>query len=121
MRPARRLIRQSRGQPRCHPFVELLGEDGGGMPRQPDILPRAPNMVSQPDGHCRGAHHAPLAPALVRPHNVGEADEEPDLAPMASTAPRQTPRAPPQGGDQPTPGARPPFHTGRRERRPELP
>jgi hypothetical protein len=52
-------------------------------------------MVSQPDGHCRGAHHAPLAQAFVRHHKVVEADEALDLAPMASTAPRETPRAPP--------------------------
>jgi hypothetical protein len=56
------------------------------MHRQPDILPIAPNMVSQPNDHCRGAHHAPLSQALVRHHKVVEADEEPDLAPMASTA-----------------------------------
>ena len=121
MRPARRLIRQSRGQQLCNPFVELLGEAGVCMHWQPDILPIAPNMVSQPDDHCRGAHHAPLSQALVRHHKVGEANEEPALAPMASTAPRQTPRAPPQEGDQPTQGALPAFPTGRLDRLPELP
>jgi hypothetical protein len=121
MRPARRLIRQSRGQQMCNPFVELLGEAWVCMHRQPDILPIAPNMVSQPDDHGRGAHHTPLSQALVRHYKVVEADEEPDPAPMASTAPRQTPRAPPQGCDQPTQGAIPPFHKGCLDRRPELP
>ena len=95
MRPARRLIRQSRGQQMCNPFVELLGEDWVGMHRQPDILPIAPDMISQPDGHRWGAPQATLSQALVRHHKVGEADYEPDLALMASAAPRQTPRAPP--------------------------
>jgi hypothetical protein len=121
MRPARRLIRQSRGQQMCHPFVELRGEAGVCMHRQPARLPIAPTMVSQPDDHGRGAPHAPLAQALVRHHKVVEADEEPDLAPMASTAPRQTPRAPPPGCDQPTPGAIPPCPEGCLERLPERP
>jgi hypothetical protein len=65
------------------------------MHRQPDILPIAPDMLSQHDGHRWGAHQATLSQALVRPHKVGEADDEPDLAPMAHTAPRKTPHAPP--------------------------
>src|SRR5947209_4065832 len=105
----------------CQPFVALLGADGGCMHRQPARRPRAPNLVSQPDGHRRSAPHAPVSQALVRHPKVGEAAEEPELAPMARTAPRQTPRAPPPGGDQPTPGARPPFHTGRLDRLPALP
>ena len=120
MCPSRRLILQSRGQQMCNPFVELLGEDWVCMHRQPDILPIAPDMVSQPDGHRWGARPVTLPQALVRHHKVVEADDEPDLASMASTAPRQTPRAPPQGRDQPTQGAIPPFHKGRLDRLPEL-
>src|SRR5262245_27531101 len=116
-----RLILESRGQQRCQPFVALLGEDWVGMPRQPERLPRAPDMVSQPAGHRWGARPVPLPQALVRHHQVGEADEEPALAWMASAAPRQTPRTPPEGRDQPTQGAIPPFHTGRLDRLPELP
>src|SRR5215510_4492066 len=104
-----------------HPFVELLGEAGGCMYRQPAILPIAPNMVRQSNDHGRGAPHAPLSQTLVRHHKGGEADEEPALAPRASPAPRQTPRAPPPGGAPPTQGAIPPFHTGRLDRLPAWP
>ena len=120
MCPSMRLILESRGQQMCNPFVELPGEDWVGMHRQPDILPIAPDMVSQPDSHRWGARPVTLPQALVRHHKVVEADDEPDLASMASTAPRQTPRAPPQGRDQPTQGAIPPFHKGRLDRLPEL-
>jgi hypothetical protein len=78
-------------------------------------------MLSQPDGHRWGAHPAPLSQALVRHHKVVEADYEPDRALMASAAPRQTPRAPPQGRDQPPQGAIPPFPKGRLDRLPERP
>ena len=88
---------------------------------QPDILPIAPDMVSQPYGHRWGARPATLAEALVRHHKVVEADHEPDLPPMARAAPRQTPSTPPQGRDQPTQGAIPPFHKGRLYRLTELP
>ena len=121
MCPSRRLILESRGQQMCNACVELLGEDWVCMHRQPDILPIAPDMVSQPDGHRWGARPATLSQALVRHHKVVEADYEPDLALMASAAPRQTPSAPPQGRDQPRQCAIPPFHKGRLDRRPELP
>jgi len=88
MCPSRRLILESRGQQRCKAFVELLGEDRVCMHRQPDRLPRAPDMVSQPNGHRWGARPATLSQALVRHHKVVEADYEPALALMASAAPR---------------------------------
>jgi hypothetical protein len=82
------------------------------MHRQPDILPIAPTMVGQTYGHRWGARRAPLAQALVRHHKVVEADHEPDLPPMTSAAPGQTPGAAPQGRDQPPQCAIPPFHKG---------
>jgi hypothetical protein len=51
MCPSRRLILQSRGQQMCNPFVELFGEDWVCMHWQPDILPMAPDMVSQGVSH----------------------------------------------------------------------
>ena len=73
MCPSGRLILESRGQQLGNAFVELLGEDGICMHRQPDILPIAPDMVSQPDGHRWGARPATLSQALVRHHKVGPA------------------------------------------------
>src|SRR5437763_1477479 len=105
----------------CSPFVHLLGEDGSGMHRQPDILLIAPDMVGQTNGHRWGAWHTTLASALMRHPNVVEADHEPDLPPVARAAPGQTPGPAPQGRDQPPQGAIPPFHQGRLDRLPELP
>ena len=57
------------------------------MHRQPDILPIAPDMVGQADGHRWGARRATLPQALVRHHKVVEADHKPDLPPVARAAP----------------------------------
>src|SRR5262249_55148792 len=101
--------------------VHLLGEDGSGMYWQPDILLIAPDMVGQTEGHRWGARRATLPQALVGHDKVVEADHEPDLPPVARVAPGQTPRATPQGGDQPPQGAIPPFHKGGLDRLPKLP
>src|SRR5207248_10336551 len=95
--------------------------DWNGMTWQPDILSMAPDMVGQAYRHGGGAWRVPLAQALLRQDNVVQADHEPDLPPVARTAPGQTPRAAPQGRDQPTQGAIPPFHKGCLERLSELP
>ena len=91
------------------------------MHRKPDILPIAPDMVSQPDGHRWRALGATLAQALVRHPKVVEADHEPDLPAVARVAPGQTPRAAPQGGDEPPQCAIPSFHERCLDRRAELP
>ena len=111
---------ESWGQQTCHPFVHLLAEVWIGMHRQPDILPIAPDMVGQTEGHRWGTRRATLTQALVRHHKVVEADHEPDLPAVASVAPGQTSRATPQGRDQPTQCAIPSFHEGRLDRRAEL-
>src|SRR4029450_4491992 len=102
---APRLVLERWGQQLCYPFVHLLGEDGLGMHRQPDILLIVPDMVGQTNSHRWGAWRATLAQALVRHHKVVEADHEPDLPPVARTAPGQTPGAAPQGCYQPPQGA----------------
>ena len=84
-------------------------------------IPYTPYMIGQTYRHGWSARCAPLAQALVRPHKVGEADYEPDLPPVTSAAPGQTPGTTPQGCYQPTQGAIPPFHRGRLDRLPELP
>ena len=121
MCPATELVLERRGQQTCNPFVHLLGEDWISMDWKPAILPLAPKMVCQPDGHCWGASRAPLAQALMRPHKVGQADHEPDLPPVARAAPGPTPGTPPQGRDEPTQGALPAFHAGGLDRLSELP
>jgi hypothetical protein len=110
--PATELVLERRGQQTCQPFVHLLGEDWVSMSWEPALLPRAPNMVCQPDGHGWGASRAPLAQARMRQHTVGPADHEPDLPPVARAAPGQTPGPPPQGRYEPTQGAIPAFHAG---------
>jgi hypothetical protein len=74
-------------------------------------------MVRQPESHGRRARGAPLAQALVRPHNVGEAHQQPDLAAVARGAPGQTPGAAPQGSAQPPQRPIPAFHARRLDRR----
>ena len=120
MGPAQRLVLESRGQQPCKPFVHLLGEDRIGMHWQPDILPIAPDMVGQPDGHCWGTLAAPLAQALVRHHKVVEADQQPDASAMTGGTPRQTAGAATQGRHEPTQGAIPAFHKGGLDRLSEL-
>src|SRR5262245_39137666 len=53
-------------------------------------------------------------------HKVGETDQEPEPAPVADAAPGQPPGAAAQRRDQAAPWARPPFHTGCRDRRAKL-
>jgi hypothetical protein len=118
--PASGLVRESRSQQPCQPFVHLLGEDWVGMHRQPDILPTAPDMVGQPDSHRWRPRRATLAQALVGHHKVVETDQEPDLPPVARAAPRQTPGTAPQGRHQAAQGAIPAFHKGRLDRRAKL-
>src|SRR5262249_29392357 len=91
------------------------------MHRPPDILPIAPNMVSQPDGHRWRALGATLAQALMRHHKVVEAHQEPDLPAVACGAPGQTPGAAPQRCDQPPQRPIPSFHESRLDRCAELP
>src|SRR5262245_43841767 len=91
------------------------------MHRQPDILPIAPDMVGQTEGHRWGRRPGTVTQGLVWHHKVVEANHEPDLAAVARVAPRQTPRATPQGRDQPTQGAIPSFHKGGLDRLSELP
>ena len=121
MCPASGLVLERRSQQACNPFVHLLGEDWICVHWQPDILPIAPYMVSQTYGHGWGAWCASLAQALMRHHKVVQADHEPDLPPVARAAPGQTPGAAPQGRNQPTQGAIPPFHKGCLDHLPELP
>ena len=90
------------------------------MYRKPDVLSIAPDMVSQTDGHCRGAQRAPLAQALVGHHEVVEADHQPEASPVAGWAPGQTAGAAPQRGDQPPQRAIPSFHERRLDGRAEL-
>ena len=63
MGPAKRWGLESRGQPPCKPFVHLPGENMIGMHWQPHILPIAPDMVSQTDGHRWGPQRATLPQA----------------------------------------------------------
>ena len=71
-----------------HPVVHLLGEAWVGMHWQPHILALAPDVVGQPDGHRWGPRRATLAQTLVRSHEIGETDQQPDLPPVAGAAPR---------------------------------
>src|SRR4030095_5581736 len=91
------------------------------MHRKPDILPLAPDMVGQPDGHRWRTLGATLTQALVRHHKVVEADHQPDPAPVTERTPGQTPGAAPQGCDQPPQCPIPAFHESRLDRRAELP
>jgi hypothetical protein len=116
-----RLVLKRWGQQSCSPCGHLRGEDGSGMPWQPDLLLIAPDMVGQTAGPRWGARRAPLAQALGRPHNVGEAAQAPALPPGARAAPGQTPGAAPQGCAPPPQGAIPPVHNGRLDRLPALP
>ena len=111
--PANGLVLESRGQQPCHPFVHLLGVDWGGLHRQPERLPRAPARVGQTERHRRGTRRATLAPPLMRHHTVGEADPEPDLAPVACVAPGQTAGTATPGRPQPPQRPLPPFRARR--------
>ena len=88
---------------------------------QPNILPIAPHMVSQTDGHRWGTPRMALAQTFMGHHEVGETDHEPAPAPMADPAPGQTPGAAAPRGHQTAPCAIPPFHEGCLDRRAELP
>ena len=112
MRPAKRVLLESRGQQLCNTFVHLLDEHRIGMHRQPDILTIAPDMVAQPDGHRWGTPGATLAQALVWHHKVVEADQQPDASAMTSGQPRHAAGAASQGRHQPTQSAIPAFHKG---------
>jgi hypothetical protein len=118
---APRLVPESRGQQLCHPLVHLLGESWISMHRKPDVLSIAPDVIGQTYGHRWSAQRAPLAQALMWHHKVVEADHDPDLPPVTSTAPGQTPGAAPQGRNQSSQGAIPAFHEGRLNRLSELP
>src|SRR5215813_12421026 len=104
-----------------HLFVHLLREGSVCMHRQPEILPIAPDMVGQPDGHRRRTLGATWTQALGWHHKVVEADHQPDAAPVTERTPGQTPSAAPQGGDQPPQCSIPAFHESRLDRRAELP
>src|SRR4029453_11289410 len=103
-----------------HLFVHLLREGSVCMHRQPDILPIAPDMVGQPDGHRRGTPGAPLTQALVWHHKVVEADQQPDTSSMTGSNPRQTAGTATQGRHQSPQGAIPAFHKGGLNRLSEL-
>jgi hypothetical protein len=119
--PASGLVLESRGQQPCNPFIHLLGENWIGMYWNPDILPRAPDMIGQTERHRWCAWRATLPQALVWHHKVGETDHEPDLPPVAEAAPGQTPGTASQGRDQAAQGAIPAFHQRGLDRLPELP
>src|SRR5262252_3157215 len=119
--PSMRLIVESRGQQPCNPFVHLGGKDGVSMHWQPDILPIAPDMVGQTDGHRWGPQRATLPQALVWHHKVVETDHEPDLPPVAETAPGQTPGTASQRRYQTSQGTIPAFHKRGLDCLPELP
>ena len=110
MGPAKRLVLESRAQQPCKPFVHLLGKDRVCMHRQPNILPLAPDMVGQPDGHRRGTPGAPLAQALGRLHKGVEADQQPDASAMTGGNPRPAAGAATQGCPPPTQSTIPAFH-----------
>src|SRR4051794_6433616 len=119
--PANRLILESWGQQTCNPFVYLPSEDGIRMYRQPDILPIAPYMVGQTNGHRWGTPRTALAQTFMGHHEVVETDHEPEPFPVADTAPGQTPSAAAQRRHQAAQCAIPPFQQGRLDRRAELP
>jgi hypothetical protein len=119
--PFRGLILKSWHQQTGYPFLHLLREDEVGMHRQPDILPIAPDMVRQPEGHRWRALDAALAQALMRHHKVVEAHQQPNLPAVARGTPGQTPGAAPQGCAQPPQCPIPAFHERRLDRRAELP
>ena len=114
--PATRLVLESWGQPPCTAVVHLRGEAWLGVPWQPNILPRAPDLVAQTSGQGWGARGAPVAQACMRQHHVGQADHAPDLPPVPRAAPGQTPGAAPPGRPQPPPGAIPACQAGGLER-----
>ena len=81
------LVLESRGQQPRNPFIHLLGEDWVGMHWQPNILPIAPDMVGQPDGHRRGTLGAPLAQAAEALRQLAEAPAQhaPTLRPCLTS------------------------------------
>ena len=91
------------------------------MYRQPDILPIAPHMVGQTNGHRWGTPRTALSQTFMGHHEVIETDHEPEPFSVADTAPGQTPRAAAQRRPQTAQCAIPPFHKGRLDRRAELP
>jgi hypothetical protein len=109
------------GQEAFDPFVHLPSEDWVHMYRAPDILPIAPHMVGQTDGHRWGTPRTALAQTFMGPHEVGETDHEPEPFPGADAAPGQTPGAAAPRRPQAAPCAIPPCHTGRLDRRAKLP
>ena len=86
--PAAGLVLQGRREQMLHPILKLLMQGWVSMHREPDILSRAPPMVGQAKGHCWRARYAALAQALVQHHKVVEADQEPNLSPVAGAIPR---------------------------------
>lgn len=119
--PARGLVLESRDQQTSYPFVHLLREGSVCMHWKPDILPIAPDMVGQSDGHRWRALGVTLTQALVRHHKVVEADHQPDPAPVTAMTPGQTPGAAPQGCDQSPQRPISAFHESRLDRRAKLP
>src|SRR5262249_51252048 len=67
-----------------------------------------------------GARRAHWAQPLMRHHEVVQADDEPDLPPMARVTRGQIPDTAPQGREEPRQGAIPTFHEGRLDRRAKL-
>src|SRR5262245_25182746 len=88
---------------------------------QPAVLPIAPSMVGQTDGHRRGTPRPALAQTFMRHHKVIETASQPEPSPVAAPAPGQTPGATAPWGPQAAPRAIPPCHKGRLAHRAELP
>ena len=109
------------GQKTCDSIIHLPCEGWVLVHWQPDILPIAPHMVGQTDGHRRGTPPAALAQTFMGHHEVIETDQQPEPALGADPAPGQTAGAAAQRGQQAAQGAIPPFHTGPLDRRAELP
>ena len=108
------------GQEAFDPFVHLPSEDWVCVYWQPEILPIAPHMVSQTDGHRWGTPRTTLSQTFMGHHEVVETDHETEPSPVANPAPGQTPDVVPQGCDQPPQGVIPSFHEGRLDCRAEL-
>ena len=86
------------------------------MHRQPERLPRAPDVIGKPERHRWGAGRTALAQALVRPHNGSEVHHEPHPSVVTEAIPGYTPGATTQGRDEAAQRAIPPFHEGRLDR-----
>jgi hypothetical protein len=103
------------------PFIQLLSQGWIGMHREPDRLPRAPDVVREADRHGRRARRVALPQAFVGHDDIIEAHQHPDLPSMAGAKPGQTSGAVPQGRHQPAQRAIPAFQKRRLNRLPELP